>query len=342
VVLAAAAPAWADDEVEPTAPASSEGLTRLVEALRSGPTFKVRATAAVALGRMSDNRALPALAESLRVDDSFAVRAASASALGRLGDPAGLPALFDALGDRERYVVDEAREALARFYVKEHLFSFRDALRSENPAVRLVAVSAYGEVMREPSTSAGVAAAVINALGDDDDNVAGSAARAVAALPHERAVPLLVDGVEHAGSSVRMACAALLEKRADKRAVEPLIALVLDTDQNSDVRAAAGKALRQHAEYVDVAAYRTGASEAATDAERIKALRILAVLGDSAAAGAIDAALQSSDAAVRVAGARAAADVGDARARASLSAAVSKESDPRLKRQLELILKSIR
>ncbi len=339
--IAGPAGAAGDDDDEPTAPASSEGLARLIEALRSGQTFKVRATAAVALGRMADKSAVPALAEALRSDDSFAVRAASASALGRLGDPAGLPPLFDALDDRERYVSDEAKEALARFYAKEHLFAFRDALRADDAAVRLVAVSAYGEVMREPSTSAGVAAVVINALGDDDEEVAGAAARAVAALPHDRAIPLLIDGVENAGSSVRMACAKLLEKRTDERAVEPLSALAIDTDQSSDVRLAAAKAFRAHADYVDVAAYRKGLVDG-DDATRIKAMRLLAVLGDKSAAAAIDAGLQSSDASVRVAAARAAADVGDARARAAVSAAAGKESDPRLKRQLELILKSFR
>ena len=98
---AAQAPADASDPGEPSAPAASEGLDRLVGALQSGASFKVRATAAVALGRMGDARALPPLSEAVRGDDSFAVRAAAAAALGRLGDPAGLPTLFVALHDRE-------------------------------------------------------------------------------------------------------------------------------------------------------------------------------------------------------------------------------------------------
>jgi len=344
VVLAALAVApsvRAQDDTEPSAPAAAEGIGRLVDALQSGETFKVRATAAVALGRLGDTRALTPLSEALRRDESFAVRAAAAAAIGRLGDAAGLPALFAALGDSEQYVRGEAEEALARFHTLTHLFAFREALRSEDALARRAAVTAYGEVMREPGASPALASLVVNALGDDDEDVIAAATRAVSGLAHDRVVPLLLDGLAHGGSGVRAGCARLLEKHTDARAVEPLIALAVDTDQPEDVRRAVGSALRQHQQYVDVSGAAARAGNAA-DPDRLRSLRLLAVVGDARADALIESALADSDAAVRVAAARAAADSGQPKARAALLAAADREPDARIKRQLELILKTMR
>jgi HEAT repeat protein len=344
VVLAALAvvpSVRAQDDTEPSAPAAAEGVGRLVDALQSGETFKVRATAAVALGRLGDTRALAPLSEALRRDESFAVRAAAAAAIGRLGDAAGLPALFAALGDSEQYVRGEAEEALARFHTLTHLFAFREALRGEDALARRAAVTAYGEVMREPGASPALAALVVNALGDDDEDVIAAATRAVSGLPHDRVVPLLLDGLAHGGSGVRAGCARLLEKHTDARAVEPLIALAVDTDQPEDVRRAVGSALRQHQQYVDVGGAAARAGNAA-DPDRLRSLRLLAVVGDARADALIESALADSDAAVRITAARAAADSGQPKARAALLAAADREPDARIKRQLELILKTMR
>ena len=340
-VLAVAPSVRSQDDAEPGAPAAAEGVSRLVEALQSGESFKVRATAAVALGRLGDSRALAPLSEALRRDESFAVRAAAAAAIGRLGDATGLPALFAALSDSEPYVRTEAEEALARFHTLAHLFAFREALRGEDALARRAAVAAYGEVMREPGASPALATLVVNALGDDDEDVVAAATRAVSGLAHDRVVPLLLDGLAHGGSGVRAGCARLLEKHTDARAVEPLVGLAVDTDQPDDVRRAVGSALRQHQQYVDVGSAAARAANAA-DPDRLRSLRLLAVVGDARADALIETALADSDAAVRVAAARAAADSGQPKARAALLAAADREPDARIKRQLELILKTLR
>lgn len=329
------------NDVDQAGPASSEGLNRLVDALQSGSSFKVRATAAVALGRMQTVDAVSPLSAALRRDDSYAVRAAAAAALGRLGEMSALPGLFDALHDREPLVRTEAREALVRFHKPEYLLAFRDALRADDALVRLAAVRAYGDTLRAPEASVGIASQVVNALGDVDEDVVAAAELAISSLPHDRAVPMLVDGLEHGGSSVRAGCARLLTKRSDPRAVAPLEALIVDTDQPESVRAPARAALRTAAEYVDVTT-RLAAAGDATSPERKNALRILAVLGDGRAMGLIEKALKDSDPAIRTAAARAAVDMGDDRAKKALNDAVSRETDPRQKRQLELLLKSLR
>ncbi len=337
-----------DDAAEPAAPSSSEGVQRLLSALQHGETFKVRATAAVALGRMQDPRAITPLMEALRGDDHFAVRSAAASALGRLGEPLCLPALFEALKDPEEYVRDEAQEALARFHAPRHLLAFRDALHADEPITRLAAVTAYGEVMREPDSSTGVAVQVVLATGDDDDRVSSAAVRALNELPHDRALPLLVDGLKSNSSGARAGVAKILEKRTDARAVLPLRSLAIDTDQPDDVRKAAARALRAHAEYLDTSALSKNA-QTAGDPERQSALRLLAVLGDSRAVALITATLKDPDAQLRIAAARAAADsysganaADKTKLQDALKQAASSESDPRLKRQIELIQKTMR
>jgi HEAT repeat protein len=163
----------------------------------------------------------------------------------------------------------------------------------------------------------------------------------VSGLPHERVLPLLLDGLASGDSGVRTGCARLLEKHTDARAVDPLVALAVDTDQPEDVRRAVGAALRQHQQYVDVAGAAARAANAA-DPDRLRSLRLLAVVGDARADALIESALADGDATVRIAAARAAADSGQPKARAALQAAAGRESDARIKRQLELILKTMR
>jgi HEAT repeat protein len=337
--LAWSDPARANDEaVAPVV--DDEAYARLLEALRSGESFRVRATAAVALGRLADPRALPALEDALHGDGSYAVRSAACAALGRIGDPVALPSLIEALGDNDEYVRAAADEALGRFHTPKLLFSFRELLGSTDERARRAAVRAYGEVMRSPDASSGLAVFVVNALADDSDVVVAAAGAALAGLPHERVLPLLLDGLGAGDSGVKAGCARLLEKQIDVRAVEPLIAVIVDTESTLDVRAAARRALSKHAEYLDVGGY-AAAAAAGSVPDRVRGLRVLAALGDTRAAAEVDRALVDGDPVVRIAGARAAADLGGAKARASLEAALAREADARQKRQLELILKSM-
>lgn len=327
-----------DDEL----PASSgERLPRLVEALSGSPSFKVRATAAVALGRLADPRGVSALSDALRSDAHYAVRVAAASALGRLPTAEGIPSLLLALHDQDQFVREEAQSALDRFHTVAAVYAFREALQSEDPVVRLAAVRAYGDVLRETPN---VAALVVNALGDDNEEVAKAAESALSGIPHERAVPLLVAALGSGGSQVRGACARLLSKRADKSAVEPLIALMIATDEGEEVRRAARDALRAHKEYLDVPARISAANDASPGARdtRIASLRVVAAVNDPGAVDLIDKALKDSDATVRVGAARAASDLGGEKAKRLLESARAKEPDPRTQRQLELLIKSTR
>ncbi len=318
-----------------------DALARLVEAVQDASSFKIRATAAVALGRLGNPRVVPILAEVARSDDSYAVRAAAAAALGRMNDVSAVGPLFEALHDSDEYVRHEANDALDRFHTPTHLLAFREALSSDDAVVRLAAVRAYGDVVRDPLASAGVASFVITALGDDDETVAAAAETAISAVAHERAVPLLIGGLGDGAAGVRSACARLLEKRADPRAVNPLIALIVSTDEPEDVRRPARSALKRHLEYVDVGRYSADAADPSKP-ERVTALRVIAALGDQRTLGLVESFLKDSDPTVRVAGARAAVDFGGPKARGFVEQASAKETEPRQKRNLENLLRSMR
>src|SRR5690606_25719701 len=70
-------------------------------------------SAAVALAKMKDRRAVPALAHALR-DSNRSVRAIAATALGHIGDPRALKALRRAAADRDPMVRKRAAAAVAR------------------------------------------------------------------------------------------------------------------------------------------------------------------------------------------------------------------------------------
>lgn len=83
------------------ADARTEYLVRL---LRTSSTFRVRAQAALSLGRIQDDpQVVRALSEALR-DDHPAVRTAAAASLEQIGDPSAIEALRAASRDRDSTV----------------------------------------------------------------------------------------------------------------------------------------------------------------------------------------------------------------------------------------------
>jgi HEAT repeat protein len=337
----AAPPLGAQDETLPEA-ADGDRVPRLVDLLQGSDSFKIRATAAVALGRIGDKRAAAALAAALQEDRHYAVRAAAASALGRLAAADGVPALLAALDDEDQFVRDEALAALDRYHAPEHLYAFQDALGSDDAEKRLAAVRAFGDVLRSGKEAA--APSVVKALGDADPQVVAVAERALAEVPHDRAVPLLIDGLVNGAPGVREETARMLGKRMDERAVEPLLAVITAASDGESVHAAAREALRKHREYVDVAGALKAAGDPAPDKRdaRIRALRLLGALGEPSVFDSLAVALADRDPQVRMAAARAAADLGGSRGRALLDSARRSEQDERVQRQLDLLLKLLK
>ncbi len=95
------------------ASALGDKVDDLTHALLSDGSYRVRAQAAIVLGKLHDARARGPLCDALR-DDSEAVRVVAAASLGRLGDRAALDALRSAMGDPSLAVRDAAGKAIAQ------------------------------------------------------------------------------------------------------------------------------------------------------------------------------------------------------------------------------------
>jgi len=109
---------------------ADERTEYFIRLLQTSSTFKVRAQAALGLGRLEPRpNALDALHQAVLEDSHQAVRAAAASALGRLGDASSKAPLERAARDPDREVSAAAREALA-------LIGRRDSARDRQVAVR--------------------------------------------------------------------------------------------------------------------------------------------------------------------------------------------------------------
>lgn len=332
------------------APSADESVRRLdagtVEqlalALAQNGSFKVRATAAVALGRLGDPRGLHALTSALTTDPHYAVRAAAASALGRVKHPDSVKALLRALRDPDPMVRSQAKDALGSFHTAAHVDAFESATRSNDARERRAAISAYGDVLRAGHDPA--APIVLNALGDDDEEVRVIAERALSALGHERRLPLLLQGLGDANAPVRSTSARLVARSADERAVPALLAALQRTEETEDVRAALRDAIRAHREYVQVGAVLARAGDVSLGAspERLDAISLSGAFGGRAAERVLAQALSDENPQVRGTAARACVDLGRERAKALLEPALANEREPRVKRQIEIVLRTLR
>lgn len=337
-----------EDESAPSASATPEpadgtdAVARLVALLHGHDSFKVRTTVAVSLGRMADPRATTALAQALALDPHYAVRAGCASALGRLVDPTAVPALLRALSDIDPIVRTEAMEALRAFHAEEHLRRFEEAVEAPSAAERLAAVRAFGaNLAAAPDRSSAV---VLDALEDEAGEVRGEATNAIEALGRSARAQVLRGALGHSSSGVRAAGARLLARWPDPEAVPTLMEGICRTEEPTEVRDALREAVRAHREFLEVGALLARAGDPALGSSegRLEALSMVGAFGGRSAERVLRSALGDRDGQVRARAARAAGDLDGESARALLGAALAQEQDTRVKRQMELVLRTVR
>jgi hypothetical protein len=90
---------------------AAPSFRELVGMLQNGEDFRVRVTAALELGKMSDPNAVDPLVDALN-DPNASVRAAAAAALEQIGDASALPALKEKRLDRSDAVRRAVRSAI--------------------------------------------------------------------------------------------------------------------------------------------------------------------------------------------------------------------------------------
>jgi|GEM_PF-2056404 len=303
-------------------------------------SYKVRATAVVALGRtpaVHRVQVLSAIEDRLQHDAHYAVRAAAASALGALQEPGGVMPLMRALDDSEALVRRHAQRALLKFHQPKHLLAFRDLLNDAHTQRRLQAHDAYRAVFLQGESSAGFA--ILMGLDDDGEAIPRKHREALRTAPMELVGDVLQRGVRAGSAQVRTTCYEVLAERPDAQFAGALVEQLFDGSELGDARAALHKALRAHQAHLPVDKWRAD-SVADDKAAQKDGLMGLAVLQDPSLAAAAKKAIVSGDPAVRTAAARALATAADDASMRLLKGAHRRESDARTKRQMERLLRT--
>jgi len=214
----------------------------LIKALKDKDSG-VRRSAAEALGKLKDPRAVEPLIGALK-DEYPLVRWSVAEALGELRDPRAVEPLIKALKDK--YWRESAAKALEKINpkwreteeAKKWVPVFISDLKSKSLGIREAAVYALGE-LKDPRA----VEPLIEALKDKDSGVRRSVAEALGKLKDPRAVEPLIGALKDEDWYGRESVAEALGELGDPRAVEPLIKALKDKDLT--VRHYAAEALRK-------------------------------------------------------------------------------------------------
>lgn len=255
--------------------ASARGLGRagdrasvsaLIELLKGQPP-EVRSAASLALGEIGDPRAVEPLTEALKAPNAL-VHYTAAVALGDIGSPEAVPALEKLLADKNAERQLHALMALSEIGPPS-VDALLRALSNKAPRVRAAAADALGAI---GSDRAAVPVAAL--LQDESQWVRESAAMALVTLRdprtirslisvwqwedaflrdqvsdtmiamHSKAVPSLIDALDHDDTKIRVRAAEALGEIGDHRAAAALRE-VAQNDPSPFAKAAARAALER-------------------------------------------------------------------------------------------------
>jgi HEAT repeat protein len=313
---------------------AEEQLERLIDALRSDSSFKVRLQAAVLLGRADDDRAVEPLIGAMAADEHYTVRAAAATALANLNVPRAISHIIKRIAtDPDAFVREEAARALGKYDEEEALPYVIATYGSDDPTVRREAVRYLAATPTEAAVPV-----LIKALGDLPETFELVQA---AALEMEAAesMRMLRAALDHRDPSVRQGAVRVLHEIGNADAAK-LILEVYERDIEADgVRNATRKALRDLRPHLPM-------NEIVRDAEsnpqkhaRARALMLLGAIGGDDAEKVLLAALGDQDVYLRGTAVMAMAKLGDPSVVPSLE---KLEADPANQRILHLVRHAIK
>ncbi len=325
-------------ELEPALVAAEDrrALDPAVESAAGSGDAAVRARAALALGRIGDERAAPRL-RTLLADPEPRVREEAAFAAGILGEASLSRALEPLLADADDAVAARAAWSIGLLGEKNGAAALAAAVRSaSSPSRRAASLRGLwrfgGPAAREAATpfaadaDAGVRGAALYALArrpdpgsatllaaglfDPDPQSAALCARALGLLGSAEALAPLASALETGRTPVRiqamMAMAAILEKvGASAPAGSRERILAFSSDANPNVAVPALALLRWYVEDRD--AFRALWTAATTGGERRQQVALQALMGGLGARSEdlVDRSLASSDPFLRAAAAEA-------------------------------------
>lgn len=311
---APAAPAAAgssSDEEEQPAPlgvATERARALLSERLAESDSYKVRAQAAILLGRVGDARTVPVLLRALEQDEHFAVRAAAATALGALAEDAAAEPLFAGAADPEPLVRDACARAITRLDAHRNFDLLLRYARTGAEDQRRAAVSRLGDVARTGDATA--VESVVRALGDRTKEVRQAAATAISDLPSDRAIPILTAALRNDDAGIRAEAARLLGPRRDPRAVDSLAEAYDRVGEQERVRAEIRRSLERLSPMVNQQELARAARKDPDREVRARSIRLLGVVGDPRAATDLEDLLGDPDEFIAGTAALALADMG--------------------------------
>ncbi len=326
-------PAAAGSDTPVAGQETESHLTRLIEALRSGESFKVRLQAAVFLGRSEDERAVEPLIAALGFDEHYTVRAAAATALANLNVARAISHIIRRIAaDPDPFVREEATRALQKYDPEDALPYVVATYGSEDVAVRRHAI-AYLVSLKLPGSEP----TLLKGLGDTPEIFEVVKAH-VLKLDKSDILRLLTTALDHRDASVRAGAVQVLDEVGSAEAAE-LVLKVYERDIEADaVRATTRRSLRHLRQFLPVDQIVKDAVDSPQKHARAKALKLLGVLGGEEAQKVLLGALTDEDAYVRGNAVMAMGELGDP---AVVPALEKMEADPSNQRIVHLVRHAI-
>lgn len=312
----------------------------LTDSLINSESFKVRCTAAVALGRLGISDAADSLIRSMQIDSHYAVRCASAKALGNLRHKSAVGPLLRALMDEDALVRKTARSSLRQFHHVEFIDQFKAALDFPNRVIRQAAVEAFSSILAKGETEAGLH--VLQASTDADPIISNRAIDALNQIPDAQLHPILIQGLSDSSSDVRRSAAQLLTKQKTADAIGPLADALMRTGEQDHVHQAVREALLRHRGFMNLEKLRQTARVSDSSQERMRAIRIIGAIDDMETIQIIKESISDPDPEIRVAASRAALDARGQNMRSVLDAAIKNEKNARVRQHMTLVYNALK
>jgi len=184
----------------------------LCDSLKNNPNVLIRRASAKTLNIIGSKVALPNLIEAFRTDDDPVVQGSSAGAMATIGEPA-IESLLEILTNSQcsAFQVGLINLALS-FAGSKAPNAFRQAAQSENPEIRIAALTALAEQVHS-GTNDHAKELLIRALNDDASEVRAEAATiAGKTLDPEEIIDELCRLLKDENSQVRINTALALMK----------------------------------------------------------------------------------------------------------------------------------
>lgn len=297
--------------------ADERALPAIIAALKNDSSTFVRYDAAIALGHFPSATHVDLLIATLLNPDEHEgangeanVVAGAATALAEIGDPRSIDALLESLLSTDPYTLDIVIRALRHFHDKRIVGHLLPLFAIEDTLLHVALCDTLGAQRDSRATKA-----LIRELQSDSRMTREAAVDALGRIADAQAVFALLALLERETvPDSRCKIINALASCDDKRAVEPLLAVLADGVSSDQERQAAIEALGSLEDRRAVTPLMALLAQEQDFDLQVRAIRALGDLGDPRAVDALLALLTSSDPLICSAASEALGAIGDARA----------------------------